>query len=76
MEDRRPKRSDQPNFEEMETGVLGNLKVDWEYKLPRPGWYAAGEAATGAATVVDSMATGRIAAQIVAADLEKKREAR
>lgn len=52
-------------------GVLGTLAVDGGYRLSRPRWYAAGEAATGAATLVDSMATGRRAAESVVADLER-----
>jgi NADPH-dependent glutamate synthase beta subunit-like oxidoreductase len=50
-------------------GVLGNFTVDASYRLGRARWYAAGEAATGAATVVDSMATGRRAAESIVADL-------
>lgn len=49
---------------------LGTFRVDDSYRLAQ-GIYAAGEAATGAATVVDSMATGRRAADAVAADLEE-----
>jgi NADPH-dependent glutamate synthase beta subunit-like oxidoreductase len=53
-------------------GVLGNFAVDGSYRLGRPRFFAAGEAATGAATVVDSMATGRRAAEAVIADLASK----
>jgi NADPH-dependent glutamate synthase beta subunit-like oxidoreductase len=50
-------------------GVIGSFAVDAAYRLARARWYAAGEAATGAATLVDSMATGRRAAEAIAADL-------
>ncbi len=76
MENRRPDKANQPEFEEIGWGLLGNLKVCGEYKLGRPGWYAAGETATGAATVVDSMATGRLAAEAIERDLAAKREAK
>jgi NADPH-dependent glutamate synthase beta subunit-like oxidoreductase len=53
-------------------GVLGSFVVDASYRIGRTRWYAAGEAATGAATVVDSMATGRRAAEAIVADLGAK----
>jgi len=73
--DRRPSSATRPDLDGIETGVLGNLTVGDGYRLPRAGWYAVGEAATGAATVVDSMATGRLAAEAINSDLKAKREA-
>ncbi len=67
--DRRPAPGDAPGFADIARGPLGTLVVDGSGRLSRPRWYAAGEAATGAATVVDSMATGRRAAEAVARDL-------
>ncbi len=52
---------------------LGTFRVDDGYRLAA-GVYAAGEAATGAATVVDSMATGRRAADVVAEDFKEVNE--
>lgn len=75
-ENRKPRKEDQPDIGDLPTGILGNLVVDGEYRLKRSGWYAAGEAASGAATVVDSMATGRLAAEAIVRDLAAKREAR
>ena len=43
-----------------------NAAVTAGYRVGPPGWYAAGEVATGAATLVDSMATGRRAAEAIA----------
>jgi glutamate synthase (NADPH/NADH) small chain len=63
--DRRGAVGDAPDLAGLARGVLGNLIVDGEYRLGRPGWYAAGEAATGAATIVDSMGTGRRAAEAI-----------
>jgi glutamate synthase (NADPH/NADH) small chain len=73
---RRAVRENQPDLDNIAVGILGSLQVDKKYKLPKPGWYAAGEAATGAASVVDSMATGRLAAEAINNDLSKKREAK
>jgi NADPH-dependent glutamate synthase beta subunit-like oxidoreductase len=72
--ERRAHKEDQPNVGDFKIGVLGNLVVDKDFKTNRNGWYAAGEAATGAATVVDSMATGRLAAEAIGRDLVEKRE--
>ena len=68
--DRRP--DDGLALEGVARGVLGSFAVDGGYRLSRPRWYAAGEAATGAATLVDSMATGRRAAESLVADLSAK----
>ena len=73
--DRRAAVGAQPDLEDIATTVLGAVRVDGDYRLSRPRWYAAGEAATGAATVVDSMATGRRAAEAIARDLDLNREA-
>ncbi len=54
------------------TGVLGNIKVDKDYRLPKSGWYAAGEAATGPEGILDAMVTGKLAAQTIKKDLEAK----
>lgn len=70
--DRRPAAGDAPDFEDLCRGPLGTLLVDPAGRLPRPRWYAAGEAATGAATVVDSMATGRRVAETIAGDLRER----
>jgi NADPH-dependent glutamate synthase beta subunit-like oxidoreductase len=67
--DRRPAPGDAPGFADFGRGPLGTLIVDPSGRLSRPRWYAAGEAATGAATVVDSMATGRRVAEAIARDL-------
>jgi NADPH-dependent glutamate synthase beta subunit-like oxidoreductase len=67
--DRRPAPGDAPTFADFGRGPLGTLIIDGSGRLSRPRWYAAGEAATGAATVVDSMATGRRAAEAIARDL-------
>ncbi|MCP4197883.1 MAG: FAD-dependent oxidoreductase [Proteobacteria bacterium] len=72
---RRSVPENQPNLDNIAVGLLGSLQVDKTYKLAKPGWYAAGEAATGAASVVDSMATGRLAAEAINNDLSNKREA-
>jgi NADPH-dependent glutamate synthase beta subunit-like oxidoreductase len=63
--DRRPGAGDPPALDGMRSGVLGNLLTDPDYRLGRARWFCAGEAATGAATVVDSMGTGRRAADAV-----------
>lgn len=63
-----------PDLDGIATGVLGNLQVDDSYRLSRRGWYAAGEAATGAATLIDSMASGRLAAESIARDLAARGE--
>ncbi len=68
--ERRSPTADLPDLDGISRGVLGNLTVDGEYRLGRKRWYAAGECATGAATVVDSMATGRLAAETIHRDLE------
>ena len=68
--DRRPVAGAQPNLEGITNGVIENLVVDDGYRLGRSSWYAAGEAATGAATVVDSMGTGRAAADAIVHDFE------
>jgi glutamate synthase (NADPH/NADH) small chain len=68
--DRRP--DDGLEIEGSSRGVIGSFAVDGAYRLGRPRWYAAGEAATGAATIVDSMATGRRAAESLIADLSAK----
>jgi NADPH-dependent glutamate synthase beta subunit-like oxidoreductase len=73
---RRSVQENQPDLDNVAIGILGSLNVDKTYKLAKPGWYAAGEAATGAASVVDSMATGRLAAEAINNDLSKKREAK
>jgi len=67
--DRRPSPGAWKELEGVRRGVLGNLVVDAAYRLGRRRWYAAGEAATGAATVVDSMATGRRAAEAMIRDM-------
>jgi len=67
--DRAPTASALPDIDGLERGVRGNLNVDGQYRLGPAGWYAAGEVATGAASLVDSMATGRRAANEIAADL-------
>jgi len=58
-----------PSFEGIHRGPLGNLQLDSNYRLGRRKWYAAGEVATAAATVVDSMGTGRLAAESIIRDL-------
>ncbi len=68
--ERRSSTEDLPDLDGITRGVLGNLLIDEEYRLGRERWYAAGECATGAATVVDSMATGRLAAETIHRDLE------
>lgn len=68
--DRRP--DDGLEIEGASRGVIGSFAVDGAYRLGRPRWYAAGEAATGAATIVDSMATGRRAAESIVADSSAK----
>jgi len=68
--DRRP--DDGLELEGASRGAIGSFAVDDAYRLGRPRFYAAGEAATGAATVVDSMATGRRAAESLIADLYAK----
>ena len=68
--ERRSPTADLPDLDGISRGVLGNLLVDGEYRLARKRWYAAGECATGTATVVDSMATGRLAAETIHRDLE------
>ncbi len=68
--ERRSPAADLPDLDGILRGVLGNLLVDGEYRLERGRWYAAGECATGAATVVDSMATGRLAAESIHRNLE------
>ena len=73
---RRSDKENQPDLDNTAIGMLGSLNVDKTYSLAKPGWYAAGEAATGAASVVDSMATGRLAAEAINNDLSKKREAK
>ncbi len=73
---RRSDKENQPDLDNAAIGMLGSLNVDKTYSLAKPGWYAAGEAATGAASVVDSMATGRLAAEAINNDLSKKREAK
>jgi NADPH-dependent glutamate synthase beta subunit-like oxidoreductase len=67
--DRRPAPGDAPAFADLGRGPLGTLIADASGRLSRPRWYAAGEATTGAATVVDSMATGRRVALTIARDL-------
>jgi len=67
--ERRPPPDAWLELEGVRRGALGNLVVDGAYRLGRGRWYAAGEVATGAATVVDSMATGRRAAEAMVADL-------
>jgi NADPH-dependent glutamate synthase beta subunit-like oxidoreductase len=68
--DRRP--DDGLELDGVSRGAIGSFAVDGSYRLGRPRFYAAGEAATGAATVVDSMATGRRAAEAMIADLASK----
>ena len=68
--ERRSPAADLPDLDGISRGVLGNLLVDEEYRLGRERWYAAGESATGVATVVDSMATGRLAAETIHRDLK------
>ena len=68
--ERRSPAEDLPDLDGISRGILGNLLVDEEYRLGRERWYAAGECATGSATVVDSMATGRLAAETIHRDLE------
>jgi NADPH-dependent glutamate synthase beta subunit-like oxidoreductase len=68
--ERRSPAADLPDLDGISRGVLGNLLVDEGYRLGRERWYAAGESATGAATVVDSMATGRLAAETIHHDLK------
>jgi NADPH-dependent glutamate synthase beta subunit-like oxidoreductase len=68
--ERVPAAGDAPLPEGVARGPLCNLMVaPGSYRLGRVRWYAAGEAATGAATLVDSMATGRLAAESIARDL-------
>jgi glutamate synthase (NADPH/NADH) small chain len=67
--DRAPAAEALPPIDSLARGPRGNLVVDARYRLGEPGWYAAGEVATGAASLVDSMATGRRAAEAIAADL-------
>ena len=59
-----------PGLDKYKKGPIGNLEVDEGYRLPGKGWYAAGEAATGAAGIVDSMATGQLAAEAIKEDSE------
>ncbi len=66
---RRPEPGDAPELPGLELGPLGTLAVDSQRRLGRSGWYAAGEAAGGASGVVDSMASGRRAAETIARDL-------
>jgi NADPH-dependent glutamate synthase beta subunit-like oxidoreductase len=61
-----------PNLENIASGLFGNLKVDSGYKTDRPRWYAAGEAVTGPDGILDSMLTGKLAAQAIKNDLEAK----
>ena len=69
--DRRSEECALPDFEDARRSAIGSLIVDDRYRLARPRWYAAGEAATGAATVVDSMGTGRRAARAIVEDLRE-----
>lgn len=66
--DRRPSPKNLPSQEISRRGPLGSLLADVFGRLAKPKWYAAGEAMTSAATVVDSMATGRRAAQTAVED--------
>jgi uncharacterized FAD-dependent dehydrogenase len=61
-----------PAVDGIQVGVLGNIKVDKDYRLPKSGWYAAGEAATGPEGILDAMVTGILAAQTIKNDLEAK----
>jgi NADPH-dependent glutamate synthase beta subunit-like oxidoreductase len=61
-----------PAGDGIQVGVLGNIKVDQDYRLPKSGWYAAGEAATGPEGILDAMVTGILAAQTIKNDLEAK----
>jgi NADPH-dependent glutamate synthase beta subunit-like oxidoreductase len=61
-----------PVLDGITIGVLGNVKVDKDYRLPKAGWYAAGEAATGPEGILDAMVTGKLAAQTIKNDLEAK----
>lgn len=61
-----------PTVNGIQTGVLGNIKVDKNYRLPKSGWYAAGEAATGPEGILDAMVTGKLAAKAIKHDLEAK----
>jgi NADPH-dependent glutamate synthase beta subunit-like oxidoreductase len=61
-----------PALDGVKTGILGNIKVDKDYRLPKAGWYAAGEAATGPEGILDAMVTGKLAAQTIKNDLEAK----
>jgi len=63
--ERRPAPQDPPRVDGVGFGVIGNLRTDSGFSLGRDGWFACGEAATGAATIVDSMGTGRLAAEAV-----------
>jgi glutamate synthase (NADPH/NADH) small chain len=67
--DRRPLPQNLPDENLCARGPLGSLSADALGRLTRPRWYGAGEAMTSAATVVDSMATGRRAAQIAVEDI-------
>lgn len=51
--------------------LLGNVKIDSAYRM-KPGWYAAGEIATGPDGIINAMATGKLAAKSVKKDLEAK----
>ena len=64
------KPSDNNGLKQHEKCQRGNLKIDDGYRLSAKGWYAAGEAATGAAGIVDSMVTGQLAAEAIKKDLE------
>jgi NADPH-dependent glutamate synthase beta subunit-like oxidoreductase len=66
--DRRPLEENLPEEKMCARGPLGSLRADGQGRLSRPKWYAAGEAMTSAATVVDSMATGRRAAAAAVED--------
>jgi NADPH-dependent glutamate synthase beta subunit-like oxidoreductase len=61
-----------PALDGIQIGILGNIKVDKDYRLPKSGWYAAGEAATGPEGILDAMVTGKLAAQTIKNDLEAK----
>jgi len=64
------KPSDNSGLGKYEKCQRGTLKIDDGYRLSTKGWYAAGEAATGAAGIVDSMVTGQLAAEAIKKDLE------
>ncbi|MFC1669466.1 FAD-dependent oxidoreductase [Spirochaetota bacterium] len=63
------KFSDIDGLEKCDKSPIGNLKIDNAYRISIKGWYAAGEAATGAAGIVDSMVTGQLAAEAIKKDL-------